>query len=79
MIRKEARFVEPGDAFVVGRGRGKPFQQVNEKLGLRRVQEADLLVDLGMLRTVRLSIEWHGLTRVSRQDQRFGRQREELV
>ena len=41
--------------------------------------DADLLIDLGQGRAHRLAIEWHGLTRMTRQDERLRRQSEELV
>ena len=77
--RHQTRFVERDDPFVVGRGRGKPLQKGFDKHRLRRVQETDLLIDFGKPRANRRAIKWHGVTRVSRQDQRFGRQREEIV
>ena len=78
-FRHQTRFVECDDPFVVGRGRGKPLQKGFDKHRLRRVQETDLLVDLGKPRANRRAIEGHGLTRVPRQDERLRWQREELV
>src|SRR5258708_16080603 len=79
MIRYQTRFVERDDPFVVGWGRGKPLQKRFDKHRPRRVQEADPLVDLGKLHADRLAIEWHGLTRVPRQDERLRWQREQLL
>ncbi len=78
-FRHHSRFVEPDNAFVVGRRRGKQPQKGFDKRRLRRVKDANLLVDLGKGRANRLAIEWHGLTRVPWQDERLGRQREQLV
>ena len=79
VIRHQARFVECDDAFVVGWGRRKQPQEGLDKRRQRRMQEADVLVDLGKPCANRLAIERHGLTGVSRQDERLRRQREELV
>lgn len=79
VIWHQTRFVECDDPFVVGRGRGKSFQKGFDKHRLRRVQDADVLVDLGKPRANRRAIEGHGLTRVSWQHQRLRGQREELV
>ncbi len=79
VIRHQTLFVERDDPFVVGRGRGKPFQKGFDKHRLRCMKDADLLVDLGKPRADRLAIERHGLTRVSWQDERLRWQREKLV
>src|SRR5260370_30491139 len=79
VIRHQACFVERDDPFIVGRGRGKSLQKGLDKHRPCRMQQADVLVDLGKLRADRLAIERHGLTRVPSQDERVRWPREELV